>query len=269
MELGIRGRTALVTGGSRGIGRAIAESLAAEGVNLVLVARDQQRLAAFASSTRAVYGVDVTTIIADMAAQETPARLVAQTGPVDILVNNANTPSGGSLEGLEETQWMHNWAVKPFGYIRTIRAFLPAMRQRGSGVIVNMIGQINQVATNKAIYSAASCSALTTVTQALAHDLAGDGLRIVGVSAWVVNTEAVVEGYRQKALVRFGNSERWRELTTHLPYGCGAEPHEVGDLIAFLVSDRARYINGQVINIDGGYVASTLPTLASGPLAHE
>jgi 3-oxoacyl-[acyl-carrier protein] reductase len=269
LKLGIEGRFALITGGSRGIGRGIAGQLAAEGVNLVLAARDKEKLDQAASALSASHHVEVRTIVADMSAPETPARLVAEAGTIDILVNNANTPSGGSLEGLDDAQWMRNWAVKPFGYIRMLRAFVPVMRERGSGVIVNMIGQINQVATNKALYSAASCAALTNVTQALAHELAASNLRILGVSAWVVNTESVVEGYRAKARDRFGDASRWRELMSHLPFERAAEPEEVGDLVAFLVSDRARYLSGQVINLDGGYIASSLPTLASGALAHE
>lgn len=269
MNLGIEGRVALITGASRGIGRGIAQQLAAEGVRLVLVARNEDRLKETAAALAGAHGVEVRAIVADMSDPATPARLAGEVGAIDILINNANTPSGGSLEGLDDAQWMKNWSVKPFGYIRMIRAFAPILRARGGGVIVNMIGQINQVATNKAIFSAASCAALTTVTQALAHEMAARNIRIVGVSAWVVNTETVVEGYQQKALAKFGDASRWRELMAHLPFARAAEPAEIGDLIAFLVSERARYLSGQNINLDGGYIVSTVPTLASGALAHE
>ena len=269
MQLGLTSRVALITGGSRGIGKGIAEQLANEGADLVLVARNSDALADIAGNIASRHDVRVRTIVADLSDPETPVRLAREAGPIDILVNNANTPSGGSLEGLSEAEWQRNWSVKPYGYIRMLRAFVPMMRERGSGVIINMIGQINQVATNKALFSAASCSSLTTITQALAHELAQCGVRIVGVGAWVVNTESVVQGYREKAVSKLGDASRWRELLTHLPFGRAAEPAEIGDLVAFLASDRARYISGQIINVDGGYIASSVPTLVAGALAHE
>jgi 3-oxoacyl-[acyl-carrier protein] reductase len=208
-------------------------------------------------------------VTADLYAAETPSVLAAEHADIDILVNNANTPSGGSLEGVPDEQWMHNWAIKPFGYLRMLRAFVPKLRARGGGVIVNIIGQINQVATNKALYSAASCAALTTVTKALAHDLASSNIRIIGIGAWVVNTENVIKGYEAKAQAKFGDATRWRELMGHLPFGRAAEAEEVGDLVAFVASERAGYLSGQIIDLDGGYIGSTVPTLASGALAHE
>ena len=269
MDLGIQGKTALITGGSRGIGLGIAHQLAAEGANLILVARNHEQLLAAKTNIESIRRVSVTTVSADLYLSETPDRLAADHADIDILVNNANTPSGGSLESLSDSQWMHNWSLKPFGYVRMLRAFVPVLRERGGGVIVNMIGSINQVATNKALYSAASCSALTTITKALAHDLAAWNIRVVGVGAWVVNTEGVIDGYKAKALAKFGDPSRWRELMAHLPFQRAAETREVGDLVSFLVSERAGYLSGQVIDLDGGYIASTLPTLASGALAHE
>jgi 3-oxoacyl-[acyl-carrier protein] reductase len=269
MDLNLKGKRALITGGSRGIGLGVATQLAAEGVNLVLVARDENRLGKVRELLHTRYSVDVTIVAADLYDPNTPARLAEPFADIDILVNNANTPSGGSLEGLSEEQWLHNWSLKPFGYIRMLRAFIPKLRARGRGVIVNMIGQINQVATNKALYSSASCAALSTITKALAHELAAHNIRICGVGAWVVNTETVIEGYRAKAASKLGDPARWRELMAHLPFGRAAQPQEVGDLVAFLVSDRAAYLSGQVIDLDGGYIGSTVPTLASGALAHE
>ncbi len=269
MDLNINGKTALITGGSKGIGRGVAEQLAAEGVNLVLVARDAGRLEQASKEISDTHQVSVRWVQADLFDANSPGALAEQCPEIDILINNANTPSGGSLEGLDDAQWMHNWALKPFGYIRMTRAFLPVLRQRGGGVVVNMIGQIHQVATNKALYSSASCSALATVTRALAHDLARDNIRIVGIGAWVVNTDHVIAGYEAKAADMLGNPARWRELMRHLPFGRAAETAEIGDLVAFLVSERASYLSGQIIDLDGGYIASGVPMLASGALAHD
>lgn len=269
MDLNLKGKSALITGGSRGIGLGIARQLAAEGVNLTLVARDLGHLASARAVLISESAVTVNVISADLYSPETPDRLAAEHGDVDILVNNANTPSGGSLEGMPDEQWMRNWALKPFGYIRMLRAFVPLLRRRGGGVIVNMIGAIGQVASGKAIYSAASCSALTTVTQGLANDLAAWNIRIVGVNSWVVNTESNIEAFAERAEKKFGDSSRWRELHSHLPFGRAAETREIGDLVAFLASERASYLSGQIISLDGGYIASGVPAAAVGAIAHE
>jgi len=160
MDLNLKGRRALITGGSRGIGLGIATQLAAEGVNLVLAARDAHKLNEAREFLHGTYGVDVNITAVDLYDRSTPSRLAEQFSDIDILVNNANTPSGGSLEALTEDQWLHNWSLEPFGYIRMLRAFIPKLRARGRGMIIDMIGQINQVATDKALYSSASCEAL-------------------------------------------------------------------------------------------------------------
>ncbi|WP_070156944.1 short-chain dehydrogenase/reductase [Sphingobium phenoxybenzoativorans] len=268
MDLGLYGKRALITGGSKGIGFGIAHQLAAEGVDLTLVARDEARLSTAADELRQ-HGVDVRTLSADLYDPAIPDRIAKENVDIDILVNNANTPSGGSLEQVPDEQWMHNWSIKPFGYIRMMRAFVPVLRARGGGVIVNMIGAIGEVPSNKAIYSAASCSALTSVTQGLAHDLSQSNIRIVGINSWVVNTEKNVAAFSERAKERLGDPARWTELHSHLPFKRAADVSEVGDLIAFLASARASYLSGQVISLDGGYVASSLPATASGPLAHE
>lgn len=269
MDLHLARKRALISGGSKGIGLGIARRLAAEGVDLVLVARDEERLNRAADDIRSEFGVDVRTRSADLYDAEVPDILARENPDIDILVNNANTPSGGSLEGLSDEQWMRNWSLKPFGYIRMMRAFMPVLRARGGGVVLNMIGSVADLPTNKAVYSAASCASLVSVTRGLAHDLASDNIRIVGISSWVVYTEANVAAFSERAKERFGDADQWPRLLSHLPFGRGAELSEIGDLAAFVVSPRASYLSGQVISLDGGYVASTLPSTATGALAHE
>ncbi|UAK23804.1 SDR family NAD(P)-dependent oxidoreductase [Sphingomonas nostoxanthinifaciens] len=269
MDLQLTGRRALITGGSRGIGLGIARSLAAEGVNLVLIARDDTRLSHVASEICSEFNVDVRTHSADLYENHAADDIASKHADVDILVNNANTPSGGSLESVSDEQWMHNWSLKPFGYIRMMRAFVPILRARGGGVIANMIGAIGQLPSNKAIYSAASCSALTTITEGLAHDLSNMSIRVLGFNSWVVNTEKNVHAFRERAATSLGDAARWPELHSNLPFKRAAEPSEIGDLLTFCVSPRAAYLSGQVISLDGGYVASSLPTIAKGALAHE
>ena len=104
-------------------------------------------------------------------------------------------PSGGTLEGLDETRWLNNWAVKPFGYIRMLKAFLPVLRTHERAAVVNIVGSIGKAPSYKGIYSAMSCSALTTFTLGMAHELAADNIRIVGINSFVVNTEENVAAF--------------------------------------------------------------------------
>jgi 3-oxoacyl-[acyl-carrier protein] reductase len=269
MDLNLRGRTALITGGSQGLGLGIAHRLADEGADLVLVARDAARLEHAQRTLTDLYDVNVRVDAADVAEEATAERLAKSHPEVDILVNGANKPSGGTLEELAEDQWLRNWSVKPFGYIRVLKAFLPVLRTHESAVVVNIVGSIGKAPSYKGIYSAMSCSALTTLTLGLAHELARDNIRIVGVNSFVVNTEENMAAFRARAEERFGDGDRWTELLAHLPFGRAAMTEEIGDLVAFLASDRASYITGQVLDVDGGFVNSTMPTLGKGPLALE
>lgn len=269
MDLGLGGRTGLVTGGSQGVGHGVARRLAAEGVNLVLVARDRDRLEAAADGLRAEHGVDVVVESADVADPEAGARLAASHPEVDILVNGANKPSGGTLEGLPDEDWMRNWGVKPFGYVRMIKAFLPVLRSHDRAAIVNIVGSIGKAPSYKGVYSAMSCAALTALTMSLAEEFQRDRIHIIGLNSFVICTEENVAAFRARAQERFGDAERWTELLAHLPFGRGAGTDEMGDVVAFMASDRAAYLSGQVIDVDGGFVNSTLPTLGKGPLALE
>lgn len=269
MDLNLDGRCALVTGASQGVGLGIARRLAAEGVNLVLVARRPEPLANARAEIAAKYPVDITIEARDVSAPGVPEELAQRHPDVDILINAANKPSGGTLEQVSDADWMRNWQTKPLGYVRMLKAFVPVLREHPDAVVINVVGAIGKIPSHKGIYSAMSCSALTTLTLGMAHELAQDGVRIVGINSYVITTEEIEAGFRAQAEEKLGDGARWQELLSHLPFSRGASTDEIGDAVAFLVSPRASYISGQVIDIDGGYVNSTLPTLARGALAHE
>ena len=140
MDLRLTGKTVLITGGSKGIGRAAAFSLAAEGVDVVLAARDPAALSAAADAIRARHQVSVTVVPADLSRQDEVERIAASAGEIDILVNNAGAIPPGSLTTVDNETWRRAWDLKVFGFISLCRALYPAMAARGGGVIVNIIG---------------------------------------------------------------------------------------------------------------------------------
>ncbi|MEM7275857.1 MAG: SDR family NAD(P)-dependent oxidoreductase, partial [Actinomycetota bacterium] len=140
MELGLAGKRALITGGSRGIGLACAHGLAAAGVHLAIAARDIAPLKAVTRELRDGYDIDVTSHSCDLARSEHQTALVDVVGPVDILINNAGAIPAGDIEAIDEKEWRAAWDLKVFGYINLCRLVLPQMVDRGDGVIINVIG---------------------------------------------------------------------------------------------------------------------------------
>lgn len=140
MELGLKGRTAIVTGASKGIGEACAKALAREGVALFLVARTLTDLDRLAVELRSAHGVRVETLALDLGLSESVDKLVRVAPDADILVNNAGAIPAGSIDAVDEATWRQAWELKVFGYINLMRAYNAAMRQRGNGVIVNILG---------------------------------------------------------------------------------------------------------------------------------
>ena len=140
MDLELRGRRVLITGASRGIGRAIAQVLAEEGCNLELAARSAEALETAAAELRATTGVSVGTHAVDLSRSDDQYRLARDCGPVDVLVNSAGANPHGEIEDIAEAVWRASWDLKVFGFINLIRLYLPVMKARGSGVIVNVIG---------------------------------------------------------------------------------------------------------------------------------
>jgi NAD(P)-dependent dehydrogenase (short-subunit alcohol dehydrogenase family) len=253
VDLKLRGRKALIAGGSRGIGLAIAVQLAEEGVDLVLVARDAAGLAEARRTILAHHAVQVDLAPCDLGSRTAIDALVAAHPDIDILINNANavrTP--GRLEEVEDEAWWAAWQVKAVAAMRLTRAYLPRLSACGHGVVVTVIGVNGERPSPNFIVQSTACAALVSLTRALGKDTARTGVRVLGVNPRYVNTPAFVERVRAEAARTLGDAERWRELQADLPFGRGSDPEEVAALVAFLASDRAGYISGAVINIDGG-----------------
>lgn len=243
MDFGLNGKVALVTGASKGIGAAVAQTLAGEGCDLVLVARSAEELQGLARNIAASTGRRATPFPADLSRSDEVARLAEQCGDIDILVNNAGSIPGGRLEDIDEAAWRAAWDLKVFGYINLTRRVLAAMRRRGGGVIVNVIGAAAQIRDPSYICGVAGNAALQAFTMSLGSDSHKDGVRVVGVSPGPVATERLL--HLQQSV----------SSSVARPFGRAATPEEIAAAVAFLASSSSGYTSGTVLMIDGGISA--------------
>ena len=200
------------------------------------------------------YQVHVTTHALDLSESANVHRLAEAAGDVDILVNNAGAIPGGSIETVDEVRWRAGWDLKVYGYINMTRAFLARMKTRGRGVIINDIGTGGEKLDYDYIAGAAGNASLMAFTRAIGGRSIHSGVRVVGVNPGPVETDRIQTVMRQKALAEFGDESRAPNYYAHWPMRRFATPEEVADLIVFLASDRAGYISGTVVTIDGGMV---------------
>lgn len=252
MDLNLAGKRALITGGSKGIGRAAAEALADEGCDLVLVARDPATLDAAAAGIRGRRQVNVRTISADLSSDAAVRKVATEAGEIDILVNNAGAIPPGDLLAVDDATWRKAWDLKVFGFISLCRAVYPQMKARRSGVIVNVVGAAGEQFPSGYIAGAAGNASLMAFTRALGKQAPGDGLRVVAINPGPVETERLVMLQKDRATKELGDPERWRELTKGMPFGRPAKPEEIGWAVAFLASERSGYTSGTVLTINGG-----------------
>jgi NAD(P)-dependent dehydrogenase (short-subunit alcohol dehydrogenase family) len=252
MDLQLAGKTVLITGGSKGIGRATAEVLAEEGCNLILVARDAAMLNDAAAAIRAKRQVNVRTIPADLSSDASVRKAAAEAGEIDILVNNAGAIPPGDVLSIDDETWRRAWDLKVFGYISFCRAIYAQMKARKAGVIINVIGAAGEKFPTNYIAGAAGNASLMAFTRALGKGAPADGLRVVAINPGPVETDRLVMLRRAEAQQKFGDPEKWRDLTAGMPFGRAASPREIGNAVAFLASPASGYTTGTVLTIDGG-----------------
>ena len=252
MDLQLAGKTALITGGSKGIGRATADVLAAEGCNVILVARDPAALEEAAAGIRAKRQVNVRTIAADLSTDAAVRKVAAEAGDIDILVNNAGAIPPGNVESIDDARWRQAWDLKVFGYISFCRVVYGQMKAKRSGVIINVIGAAGEQFPTNYIAGAAGNASLMAFTRALGKGAPADGLRVVAINPGPVETDRLVMLRKAEAQEKFGDPERWRELSAGMPFGRAASPTEIGNAVAFLASPASGYTTGTVLTINGG-----------------
>ena len=250
MDLQLSGKRALVTGASKGIGRATALLLAEEGCDLVLVSRDPASLALAADLARSRRQVVVQTIAADLSRQAEVERVAAEAGPLDLLVNNAGAIPPGTLLTVDDPTWRAAWDLKVFGYISLTRALYPVLKER-HGVVVNVIGAAGESFNPNYIAGSAGNAALMSFTRSLGKAASKDGMRVVGINPGPVSTERNQMLLKARAAQEFGDESRWQEFYKTMPFGRAATPEEIANAVAFLASPRSGYTNGTILTIDG------------------
>lgn len=251
MELGLKSRTVLVTGGSKGIGRAAAETLAAEGCGLHLAARGEEALQKAKETIESKYDVPVTIHPMDLSDGDQARDLAKTCSDIDVLVNNAGAIPRGDLWQIEEPQWREAWDLKVFGYINLTRAIYAQMRSRGKGVIVNVIGAAGQRPLPDYITGGTGNAALMAFTRALGGKSLRDGIRVVAINPGLIKTERLKKLLGSLARKKFNDPSRWEELMpTDPPPGA---PEDIARMVAFLASDCSKFTTGTVVTIDGGY----------------
>jgi NAD(P)-dependent dehydrogenase (short-subunit alcohol dehydrogenase family) len=255
MDLRLAGKTALITGASKGIGRATANVLAEEGCNVILVARTAADLAAAQAEIARKSNVRVDVFAADLSDSANVDKIAAAFPAVDILVNNAGAIPGGNLLEIDEARWRAAWNLKVFGYINMCRAYYAHMKKRQAGVIVNVIGAAAQTRDPDYICGVAGNASLAAFSQSLGSASVRDGVRVVAIHPGPVATDRLVTLMRKKAQDRTGDPENWRDLVKPLPFGRASTPEEIAGAVAFLASERSGYTSGSIVTIDAGISA--------------
>ncbi|MEV0233629.1 SDR family oxidoreductase [Nonomuraea sp. NPDC050786] len=247
MDLGISGKVALVTGGSAGIGLAAAKSLAREGCDVCVSARNPERLADAVVQLQE-YGKVVHAVLADVEDPAAARRVVEETrnvlGPIDILVANAGGPPAGRFDEASLADWEVAVERNLLGTVRLIHAVLPEMRSRGWGRIVTVTSRSAREALDGLALSNATRSAVAGVVRTLAREVGRDGVLVNNVMPGPIDTDRL----RSTS----GGEEGLAARAERVPVGRIGSPDEVGDVVAFLASERASFVNGISMLVDGG-----------------
>ncbi|MDE3177242.1 MAG: SDR family oxidoreductase [Pseudomonadota bacterium] len=256
MDLGLQGRVALVTGGTKGIGLACARALAAEGVRVAVASRAPANIAAAVAQVPGAIGVAADFVDAD-AALNAIDEVERRLGAIDILVNSAGAARRKGADELAPADWRAAMDAKFFTYVNAFDPLSKRMAARGRGVIVNVIGMGGKVASPTHLAGGAANAALMLATTGLANAYAARGLRVVGVNPGLTETERLAEGLAASAKqMGVDLAEARRREAAAIPLGRLASPQEIADVVVFLCSDRAGYVTGITIGMDGARFAT-------------
>jgi NAD(P)-dependent dehydrogenase (short-subunit alcohol dehydrogenase family) len=252
LELGLKGKVAVVTGASEGLGRACAERFARSGARVAMCARRAQVLEAAADAIRQGTGAEVLATPADVTrptdVEAFVAATVARFGGIDVLVNNAGTSAAAAFEAVDDRAWQADLDLKLMAAVRLCRLVIPILRARGGGAIVNVTTIGGKAPGARALPTSVTRAAGINLTKALASEYAADGIRVNTVCLGIVKSAQ----WERRAPGDLDAFYRDVARERRIPLGRVGEPEEFADLVAFLASDRARFITGAAINFDGG-----------------
>jgi 3-oxoacyl-[acyl-carrier protein] reductase len=256
MDLGLKGKVALVTGGSKGIGRAVAQGLAEEGARVAICARTRSELDRTAMEIGKAAGAEVFAVAGDLTREADVQRIVEATVArfkrIDILVNNAGAARGGLLLDLTEEDWHGALDLKFLGYVRCMKAVIPHMLKQGGGRIVNIVGNDGVKPIGIELTPSAANAADLAVTVALAEQYGRHNICINAINPGPVATErwdGLVSGIAR--VRRISVAEAQKRAETSIPLGRICTPEEVANVAVFVASDRASFMNGAIITVDG------------------
>jgi NAD(P)-dependent dehydrogenase (short-subunit alcohol dehydrogenase family) len=264
MDLLLKNKAVLITGGSAGIGLACANLFAAEGSSVAIVAREPERLAQAARRVAEEHGATVHAVPADLASlagiEGAIERALEKLGRIDVLVNNAGSIRAGAFLDIPDAQWVEDWNLKVLGYVRAARRVLPVMQRQGSGRIVNVIGTAARQANPNYLVGGAANAALVHFTKGLSEVAALDGVFVKAASPGAVQTERWENRMKLEAKAEGRTYEEVRaERIASYPLKRIVLPDEVADLVCFLASSRSDMLNGATVNIDGGWSRGVYP----------
>jgi NAD(P)-dependent dehydrogenase (short-subunit alcohol dehydrogenase family) len=251
LELGLNGKVAIVTGGSDGLGRATAQRLAAEGCKVAICARRADHLNAAAAAIKEATSAEVLACPADVGRAADIDALVAATvnrfGGVDILVNNAGASAAASLESVDDEAWQRDIDLKLMAAVRLCRLVVPIMRERGGGSIVNATIVGGKAPAARSLPTSVTRAAGINLTKSLANEYAAANIRVNTICIGLLKSAQWDRRAGERPV-----DDLYAEMAGRVPLGRIGETEDYADLAAFLVSDRATYITGVAINLDGG-----------------
>jgi 3-oxoacyl-[acyl-carrier protein] reductase len=263
MDLGLKGKRALITGASRGLGYAVAATLAAEGCQVAINSRNEKKLSTSAKEIESKYGLPVVALPADMSDASAPEKLIADAvealGGLDLLVTNAGGPPPGGFESFSEEDWAKGIDLSLMSHVRLIKAALPHLRESDSASVLTITSVSVKQPIPNLVLSNSIRAATVGLTKTLALELGGDGIRFNSILPGWTNTERVAElmGARVKANGTSMEEELAKQMLA-CPLGRMAEPQEFANPAVFLLSPAASYITGVMLTVDGGMYKGTL-----------
>ncbi len=262
MDLGLKGKNAIITGGSVGIGLAVAKSLAGEGANVLICARDEERVLKEADDIASTYGVGAVGVSADVTVPSDIDKVVSEAaksfGHVDILINNAGSGSSETIMEAEDDRWQHYWELHVMAAIRFVRGVVPLMRKAGSGVILNTASICaKQPLGYEPIYNVTK-AALAMFGKCLANELIDENIRVNTINPGLVLTP----DWRKTAGILTEGTDQTVDdyldgiARENTPIGRFCSPEELAHFYSFMCSERASYCVGSSYYVDGGWLKS-------------